>query len=146
GAAPAVLQGVGRGGRRHPEAARGVVEAGRRRPRRRPRRGAGGRVLGMTGRRVGVMGGTFDPIHLGHLAGARAAAETLRLDRVLWVPSSLPPHRPDRPRASGYHRFAMTALAIAGVPGWEASDVELARPGTSYTFETLVSLKERDPG
>lgn len=100
----------------------------------------------MTPARVGIMGGTFDPIHLGHLAGAGVAAETLGLDRVLFVPSSLPPHRPDRPQASGYHRFAMTALAVAGVPGWEASDIELARPGASYTFDTLTALGKQDEG
>lgn len=96
--------------------------------------------------RVGIMGGTFDPIHVGHLEGARAAADAFRLDRVLFVPSSLPPHRPDRPQASGYHRFAMTALAVAGVPGWEASDIELARPGASYTFDTLTALRKQDEG
>ena len=100
----------------------------------------------MTPARVGIMGGTFDPIHLGHLAGARVAAETLGLDRVLLIPSSLPPHRPDRPQASGYHRFAMTALAVAGVPGWEASDIELVRPGASYTFDTLTALRKQDEG
>ncbi len=96
--------------------------------------------------RVGIMGGTFDPIHVGHTAGARVAADSFRLDRILFVPSSLPPHRPDRPQASGYHRFAMTALAVAGVPGWEASDIELARPGASYTFDTLTALRKQDEG
>ncbi len=100
----------------------------------------------MSGARVGIMGGTFDPVHLGHLAGARAAAHALALERLLFIPSSLPPHRTDRPRASGYHRFAMTALAVAGVPGWEASDMELVRPGASYSFDTLTALKRQDPG
>ena len=69
------------------------------------------------GDRVGVMGGTFDPIHAGHLAAARAASEATALTRVLFVPSHRPPHRPDTPAASGYHRLAMTALAVDGVPG-----------------------------
>ena len=96
--------------------------------------------------RVGIMGGTFDPIHVGHTAGAGVAADAFRLDRILFVPSSLPPHRPDRPQASGYHRFAMTALAIAGEPGWEASDMELIRPGASYSFDTLTTLGKQDGG
>jgi nicotinate-nucleotide adenylyltransferase len=100
----------------------------------------------MTGARVGIMGGTFDPIHLGHLAGARIAADTLGLDRTLFIPSSLPPHRPDRPQASGYHRFAMIALAVAGTAGWEACDAELSRAGASYSFDTLSAFRRKDPG
>lgn len=98
-----------------------------------------------TGSRIGLLGGTFDPIHLGHLAAARAADRVLRFDRLRFIPSNAPPHRPDSPRASGYHRLRMTALAVAGVPGWEASDVELARGGASYTFDTLTALGELEP-
>ncbi|MGE3274206.1 MAG: nicotinate-nucleotide adenylyltransferase [Vicinamibacterales bacterium] len=90
--------------------------------------------------RTGLLGGTFDPIHLGHLAAGRAAAAALGLGRVLVVPSSRPPHRPDSPAASGYHRFAMAAMAVAPEPGFEASDLELQRPGPSYTFDTLSRL------
>lgn len=93
--------------------------------------------------RVGILGGTFDPIHQGHLDIARAARETLGLDRVVFVPAHVPPHRPARPRASAYHRFAMVALAIDGVAGFEASDVELAEPGPSYTIDTLRHLHAR---
>lgn len=99
----------------------------------------------MSGARVGLLGGTFDPIHLGHLATARAAAAALAFDRMLFIPSRVPPHRPDMPRASGYHRLQMTALAVAETPGWEASDVELARAGTSYTFDTLTTLRAGEP-
>lgn len=99
----------------------------------------------MTDSRVGVLGGTFDPVHLGHLAAARAADRALGLERLLFIPSNFPPHRPDSPRASGYHRLQMTALAVAGVPGWEASDVELARGGASFTFDTLTTLRHREP-
>jgi len=98
-----------------------------------------------TGSRIGILGGTFDPIHVGHLAAARAADEALVFDRLLFIPSHAPPHRPDSPRASGYHRLEMTALAVADVPGWEASDVELARGGASYTYDTLTTLREREP-
>lgn len=90
--------------------------------------------------RVGVLGGTFDPIHVGHLDGARAAQSQLHLDRVRFIPSAQPPHRPDTPRASGYHRLQMAKLATATTPGWEVSDLELQRSGPSYTFDTLVSL------
>jgi nicotinate-nucleotide adenylyltransferase len=99
-----------------------------------------------TGDRVGVMGGTFDPIHVGHLAAAGAAADALCLQRVLFIPLAQPPHRPDFPAASGYHRLAMVRLAVAGVPGWEASGLELSRGGPSYTVDTLTALREAEPG
>jgi nicotinate-nucleotide adenylyltransferase len=99
----------------------------------------------MTGARVGVLGGTFNPIHLGHLGAARAAHVALALDRVLFVPSHAPPHRTDSLLASGYHRLQMTALAVAEVPGWEASDVELVRGGASYTYDTLITLRTQEP-
>ena len=87
--------------------------------------------------RIGILGGTFDPIHCGHLDAARAARQALRLDSVLLVPSHIPPHRPVQPVASPFHRFAMTALAVNGVDGLLASDEELCADGPSYTAETL---------
>ena len=90
--------------------------------------------------RLGVLGGTFDPVHLGHLAVGRAAAAALALDDVRLVPSRVPPHRSVGPRASSYHRFAMAALAALGEPGWTVSDMELRRDGPSYSFETLTAL------
>jgi nicotinate-nucleotide adenylyltransferase len=93
--------------------------------------------------RIGLLGGTFDPIHLGHIEVAAAAKRALGLDRVYVLPSHVPPHRPQQPLASGYHRFAMTALAIDGIDGLVASDVELCAPGPSYTAETLVRFRER---
>lgn len=92
--------------------------------------------------RVGVIGGTFDPIHIGHLAAARAASEAIDLDEVRFLPSRVPPHRRDGTAASGYHRFAMAALAVAGAPRWRVSDLELLRDGPSYTYDTLVALGE----
>ena len=71
----------------------------------------------MSEARVGVLGGTFDPIHEGHLVAGRAAMAALGLDRMLVVPSHDPPHRPDSPRASGYHRLQMASLGIADMPG-----------------------------
>ncbi len=88
--------------------------------------------------RVGLLGGTFDPIHLGHLETASAARRALQLDCVHVLPSNLPPHRTQQPAASSHHRFAMTALAINGIDGLRASDIELSTPGPSYTAETLT--------
>jgi nicotinate-nucleotide adenylyltransferase len=90
--------------------------------------------------RVGLLGGTFDPVHNGHLAAALAAEEALALDRVRFIPSARPPHRPDSPRASEYHRVEMMRRAIDGRAGWEVSDLELARDGPSYTIDTLDAL------
>src|SRR4051794_26707669 len=93
--------------------------------------------------RSGLLGGTLDPIHVGHLDTALAARRQLGLDRVIVLPSRVPPHRSQQPSASSYHRFAMTALAIDGVDGLEASDLELCAPGPSYTADTLARYRER---
>jgi nicotinate-nucleotide adenylyltransferase len=93
-------------------------------------------------RRLGLLGGTFDPIHYGHLDAARAACTALQLDEVLVVPAHDPPHRPDDPRTSAFHRFALIALAIDGEPWLRASDRELRRSGPSYTIDTLRSLHD----
>ena len=90
------------------------------------------------------MGGTFDPIHLGHLRAAENAREALHLDRVLFVPAGQPPHRRG-PVASALDRFAMTALATADHRSFQASDVELRRAGPSYTIDTIVALLEGRP-
>jgi nicotinate-nucleotide adenylyltransferase len=95
----------------------------------------------MSERRLGVLGGTFDPIHLGHLDAGDAAARALDLDEIRLIPSYDPPHRPTDPRASVFHRFALVALAIDGRPGWRVSDAELVREGASYTFDTLRALQ-----
>lgn len=94
-------------------------------------------------RRIGLFGGTFDPFHLGHLAVARAARDQLALDEVRLVPSHVPPHRPEQPRASAHHRFAMAALGIAEEPALLVSDIELASPGPTYTADTLQRLHRR---
>ncbi|MEI6668528.1 MAG: nicotinate-nucleotide adenylyltransferase [Acidobacteriota bacterium] len=93
-----------------------------------------------TAKRTGVLGGTFDPIHLGHLAVAHQARRLLGLDRILLIPSLSPPHRASGPAASPFHRFAMVAIAAASDPYLVASDVELGRPGPSYTSDTLRRL------
>ena len=92
------------------------------------------------GRRTGILGGTFDPIHVGHLFVASEAARTLALDEVLLLPSRTPPHRPVDPSASVFHRFAMVALAASTDARLVASDLELLREGPSYTADTLRTL------
>ncbi len=87
-------------------------------------------------RRVGLFGGTFDPIHRGHLDVLEAAEAALDLTAVVVIPSNIPPHR-SQPAASSYHRFAMVALAVAGRRGWQASDLELRAGATSFTTATL---------
>ena len=96
----------------------------------------------MTSRpRMGLLGGTFDPVHNGHLAVAQAAQEALALDRIRFIPTARPPHRPDTPRASEYHRMEMLRRAIDDRAGWEVSDLELVRDGPSYTAETLEAVQ-----
>jgi len=97
----------------------------------------------MTGTpRIGVMGGTFDPIHAGHVAAAFGAERALGLEQILLIPSSLPPHRSDRPRVGPYHRFAMVALAAAPHAHWTVSDAELERAGPSFSYDTLAGLAQ----
>jgi nicotinate-nucleotide adenylyltransferase len=91
--------------------------------------------------RIGILGGSFDPPHLGHLHVARCARDELALDVVRLIPAAIPPHKRSRELADGHHRLAMLALAARGQP-WLAVDAsELERGGTSYTFDTLATLK-----
>lgn len=91
--------------------------------------------------RIGVFGGSFNPIHFGHLLVADHACELLGLDRVLFVPAAEPPHKPAADLAPAAHRFAMTQLAVREHPRFGVSDLELRRPGPSYTVDTLVALR-----
>jgi nicotinate-nucleotide adenylyltransferase len=91
-------------------------------------------------RKIGVLGGTFDPIHFGHLDAAEAARTALALDEVLLVPSNDPPHRSADPLASVFHRFALAALAISDLPAYRVSDMELTRAGHSYTADSLRAM------
>lgn len=90
--------------------------------------------------RIGILGGTFDPIHLGHLDATEAARMALHLDEVRLIPSHVPPHRSGPPMATAFHRFALVALAIEDRPQYRVSDAELGRPGPSYTADTLRAL------
>ena len=97
-------------------------------------------------RRVGIMGGTFDPIHHGHLVAAQEAASALDLDRVIFIPVWQPPHKIEEPSASPEHRLCMVRLAVDANPRFEVSTIEIDHPGPSYTVETLRRLLQRDPG
>ena len=94
-------------------------------------------------RRIGILGGRFDPIHRGHLATAAAAQRRLQLDRVLMLPSRLSPHRKRPAGASGDDRLAMVALAAHDHPSFEPCDLELTGEAPSYTATTLHRLHER---
>jgi nicotinate-nucleotide adenylyltransferase len=94
-------------------------------------------------RRTGILAGTFDPIHVGHLEAAAIAQRTLKLDAMVLMPSMTPPHRPTQPRASAFHRFAMVALAVSDRDDVIASDDELRTEGLSYTSDTLERLHAR---
>jgi nicotinate-nucleotide adenylyltransferase len=95
--------------------------------------------------RLGLLGGTFDPVHLGHLGAAHAALQCAGLDRVLFMPSAHPPHRAGAV-AEAEERLAMCRLAVSGEPRFEVSDLEIARGGRSYTVDTLAELQTREPG
>lgn len=101
--------------------------------------------MSSTDGRIGVLGGTFDPVHVGHLAAAGVAIECARLDRVTFMPSGQPPHRPSA-AAAPEHRLEMTRLATFGDARFAVSDLELRRPGMSFTSDTLRELHALDPG
>jgi nicotinate-nucleotide adenylyltransferase len=95
--------------------------------------------------RIGLYGGTFDPVHHGHLLLARDAQEELGLDRVIWIPCHLSPHKLDQHPATGRHRLAMLKSAVKAYPGFEISSVELDRTGPSYAVETATSFRRLYP-
>lgn len=93
--------------------------------------------------RIGLYGGTFDPIHVGHLIVARAVRERLDLERVVLIPSARPPHKPRSALTDASHRLAMTQLAVEGEPDLDVSDCETRRDGPSYTIDTVAEFRER---
>lgn len=95
-------------------------------------------------RSIGMMGGTFDPIHLGHLAVAEEAREVLGLEGIVFVPAGQPPHKRAIEVSALEHRVAMVELAIADNPGFELSRIEVDRPGPSYTVDTVEALAAGD--
>ena len=96
--------------------------------------------------RIGVFGGTFDPVHFGHLILAEQCREQARLDVVLFIPAARPPHKSERALTPFHHRAEMLRLAVAGHPPFRVDELEKDRPGPSYTAETLQALHEREPG
>lgn len=94
-------------------------------------------------RRLGLFGGSFNPIHNGHLAVARKAHEILALDRTLFIPTGDPPHKRDGALAPAHHRYEMARLAIADTPGFELSDIEISRRGKSYSIDTVRELQRQ---
>ena len=88
-------------------------------------------------RRIGVLGGTFNPIHIGHLVSAQIVCERLKLDKVIFVPSYLPPNKSRRNVIDAGHRYNMVRLAIKGNRHFEVSDFEIKRKGISYSIDTL---------
>ena len=96
--------------------------------------------------RIGVFGGSFDPIHYGHIRPVRAARRRLGLDRVLYLPTANPPHKPGRQFAPAWSRFAMVELALLGEEGMHASPLELTPGRPAYTVDSLDRLAREHPG
>jgi len=90
--------------------------------------------------REGILGGSFDPVHKGHVTIAREAVRRLSLDRLLFMPARIPPHKLGRPMSDAAHRLAMVRLSIADDPALDVSELELSRPGTTYTVDTIRAL------
>lgn len=93
-------------------------------------------------KRIGLLGGTFDPVHKGHLQIADKAAQYLNLDTVLFIPAAVPPHKPDLAVTSYSHRVRMIELALEDMAGMEISTIEQSLPTPSYTIDTLKAIKQ----
>lgn len=96
-------------------------------------------------RKVGILGGTFDPIHHGHLIIADQVLTALSLDEVRFMPNASPPHKSKRTSTTNEQRLKMIELAIQNHPRFQTETIELMREGKSYTYDTMVLLKEREP-
>ncbi len=94
-------------------------------------------------RRIGILGGTFDPIHVGHLMTAEAVRDEFGLDKVIFVPAAVPPHKMDQQVTEARHRYLMTVLATNSNPHFDVSSIEMDRPGPSYTIDTIYELKRQ---
>jgi nicotinate-nucleotide adenylyltransferase len=96
--------------------------------------------------RIGVFGGSFDPVHMGHLTIAQDAVEQLELSRLIFVPAAVPPHKQEKTLVEGRHRLEMLQLATESNLSFEVSDMELQRGGISYTFDTMRQIQFEHPG
>jgi nicotinate-nucleotide adenylyltransferase len=96
-------------------------------------------------KKIGLFGGTFNPIHLGHLRGAEEIRETFGLQEVVFIPAAIPPHKVAEGVAEARHRLQMVRLAAASNPGFSTTDIELARAGKSYSIDTIRYFQERHP-
>lgn len=96
-------------------------------------------------RKIGIMGGTFDPIHIGHLVTAEAVRIEYNLDKVIFVPAANPPHKQELQVTSAMHRYSMTVMATYSNPYFFVSSIEIDRPGPSYTIDTVSALKAMYP-
>ncbi len=94
------------------------------------------------GKKVGLFGGTFNPIHFGHLRGAEEVREAFELEEIIFIPASIPPHKVSEKIAEARYRLEMVRLAISGNPFFTLSDIEIRRPGTSYSIDTIRYFKE----
>jgi nicotinate-nucleotide adenylyltransferase len=92
-------------------------------------------------RRVGIFGGTFDPLHTAHLIAAEEARTAFGLERVVFIPAGDPPHKTEQPASDPEHRYAMTLLGTADNPHFEVSRIEIERPGPSYSVDTIRALR-----
>lgn len=99
----------------------------------------------MTGKGLGILGGTFDPIHIGHLRIAEAVYERIALEQIIFIPAFVPPHKVGQDYAPAEHRYAMIELAVKPYPHFTVSDMELRRSGVSYTIDTLRELRQIYP-
>ena len=100
----------------------------------------------MTVKKLGIIGGSFDPVHKGHLSSAEFVYRTLNLDKVIFVPAFIAPHKIGLEFAPAADRYRMTELAVQDYPYFDVSDVELKRSGISYTYDTVLELKKQYPG
>jgi nicotinate-nucleotide adenylyltransferase len=96
--------------------------------------------------RLGILGGTFNPIHLGHLAAAEEVRDRLKFDKVLFIPSFLPPHKSEEDMPSAVQRQEMVRLATKGNPHFTVSNIEIQRGGRSYTIDTIEALRQSHVG
>ncbi|MFX4261619.1 nicotinate-nucleotide adenylyltransferase [Pelotomaculum propionicicum] len=96
-------------------------------------------------RRLGIMGGTFDPVHFGHLVAAEGARYSFSLEKVIFIPAGNPPHKPDHIITEPSIRYKMTCLAVASNPSFCASDLEVERPGPSFTIDTVRYMMRLHP-